>query len=221
MNFRLALLAIKELGFKPIILNIIYRLGNISGFFRLITPPSSYSHPKNKGLFSTQETTNINQLLQATRPGTIIKRQIIETADEVCRGTVQLYGAIPTRLQFNQKHKSHWSCYESGKMEIGSADVKDIWEPARFSWVFILGQAYHLTHNEKYPAFFWEQVIFFLKANPPNVGPHWMNGQEIALRLIAFIFARQVFHDSLHSTTDKTSQPVSYTHLTLPTKRIV
>ncbi len=38
---------------------------------------------------------------------------------------------------------------------------------------------------------------------PPNLGPYWMNGQELALRSIAFAFASQVFGKSPHSTSDR------------------
>jgi hypothetical protein len=205
MNFRIVIWAIKELGLKSVLLNTIYRLGIASGIYRLMTPPASYSDSNNAVHLSAQEPDTANRLLTAAQPDIAENQQIIAAADEITQGIIQLYGAIPTHLQFNQKSTSHWSSYQIGTNESGLVDIKDIWEAARFSWVFVLGQAYHLTHNEKYAAFFWEKADLFLESNPPNLGPHWMNGQEVALRLISFVFAQQVFYNSPHSTTEKTS----------------
>ena len=112
----------------------------------------------------------------------------------------------PSQPSYILKHQfhSHWTDYASGRVDAGTADIKDIWEPARFSWACILAQAYLLSRDENYPAFFWEQVELFLENNPPNIGPHWMNGQEVALRLIAFTIAWQAFRDSPKSTTEHT-----------------
>jgi len=204
MNISNIVLAIKELGFQPVLLNILYRLGLMSGYFRLRTSAYPYTDKLVHIQLEKQGIYFIAGLLAAAEPDNAGRLQIIATADEITRGTIQLYGAIPTPIQFNhQPANSHWCNYETGRIKLESLDVKDIWEPTRFSWVFPLGQAYHLTHDEKYPICFWKQFESFLEMAPPNLGPHWMNGQEVALRLISFAFASQIFGKSPHSTSER------------------
>ncbi len=81
-----------------------------------------------------------------------------------------------------------------------------MWEPARFGWAFTLGRAYHLSGDEKYAAAFWQFFETFTDANPPCLGPHWMSGQEVALRLMAFVWAAQVFAASPSSTPERKSR---------------
>jgi hypothetical protein len=66
-----------------------------------------------------------------------------------------------------------------------------------------LGRAYHFSRDEKYAAAFWQQAETFLDANPPYLGPHWMSGQEVAIRLMAFVWSGQVFAGSRHSTPER------------------
>jgi hypothetical protein len=197
-------LALKELGIRPVLFNAIYRLKILSGYYRLTTPPASYTDWNKYFTAEKKEPDFITALLSASRPDEATGRQIIAAADEIVQGTIQLYGAIPTQFQFKTRFHSHWTNYASGRVDAGTADIKDVWEPARFSWACILSQAYLLSRDEKYPAFFWEQLELFLENNPPNIGPHWMNGQEVALRLIAFTVAWQAFRDSPKSTTEHT-----------------
>jgi hypothetical protein len=199
-------LAIKELGGRSVFFNFLYRLGLLSGYYRLKTPPGVYDDWGQQSQSSGINPGFSIALLSAVKPGKAACRQILEAADEIIQGTTRLYGAIPTPIQFNTPYTSHWTRYELGREDAGAADIKDVWEPARFSWAFILAQAYHLNRDEKYPAFFWEQFDAFFANNPPNIGPHWMNGQEVALRLIAWVFAWQVFYKSPKSTTDRTGR---------------
>lgn len=198
-------LALKELGIRPVLFNAIYRLKVLSGYYRLVTPPKPYADWNKYFTAGKREPEFIAKLLSSARPDQFAsRRQIIATADEITQGTLQLYGAIPSRFQFKTRSKFHWTDYASGRVAAGAADIKDVWEPARFSWACILAQAYHLSRDEKYPAFFWEQLELFLENNPPNIGPNWMNGQEVALRLIALAFAWQAFRGSPKSTTEHT-----------------
>ena len=111
---------------------------------------------------------------------------------------------VPLKLTFDQPLQ-HWTAYEKDPSlylplfgEI--PDVKFLWEPARFSWVFTLGRAYHLTREERYAEAFWKFSEPFMEGNPPNMGPNWVSAQEVALRLLAFCWSLQIFADSKHST---------------------
>lgn len=82
-------------------------------------------------------------------------------------------------------------------------DIKFLWEPARFGWVFALARAYLVTGDERYPSVFWEQLARFLTANPAYLGWNWASAQEAALRLLALSFAWQVFAGSPHSHAER------------------
>jgi hypothetical protein len=112
---------------------------------------------------------------------------------------VHLFGgdSVPLQLTFSEPLR-HWTAYEISPSLLSSfysliPDIKFLWEPARFGWSFILGRAYHLTGDEKYAEAFWRYFATFTDANPPCLGPHWMSGQEVALRLMSFVWTGQVF----------------------------
>ncbi len=80
----------------------------------------------------------------------------------------------------------HWSTYQ---LETISGDVKLIWELARFSWVYPLVRAYALSGDEQHYLMFQQLFDSWLQANPPNAGIHWHSAQEVAIRLMALVFA--------------------------------
>ncbi|WKZ47362.1 MAG: alginate lyase family protein [Anaerolineales bacterium] len=82
-------------------------------------------------------------------------------------------------------------------------DIKFIWEPNRFAFVYTLVRAYAATDDEKYPTAFWTLIEDWAEHNPPNTGPNWMDGQEIALRLMAWTFGFGKFSNSPSSTPDR------------------
>ena len=100
----------------------------------------------------------------------------------------------------------HWSQYSDDS----SADIKFIWEPNRFTFVYTLVRAYAASHDEKYPEAFWTLIEDWAKHNPPNTGPNWMDGQEIALRLMAWTFGYFAFLNSPSSTPERKEQFLLY-----------
>ncbi len=140
--------------------------------------------------------------------------QLKAQADEIVASRARLFGGQPVPLVLTTPGVlCHWTDYALGKSAFPNhqspncpiTDIKFTWEPARFGWAFTLGRAYHLTGDERYPAAFWRHFETFQQANPANMGPNWESAQEIALRLIAFTFAAQIFADSTHSTAHRTS----------------
>ena len=93
----------------------------------------------------------------------------------------------------------HWSEISNE----GEVDIKFIWEASRFSMVYTLVRAYAARRDEKFAAGFWELVQSWAAANPPNSGPHWMDGQEAALRLMAWTFGFQAFLESPSTTSER------------------
>ena len=124
-------------------------------------------------------------------------------------GKFRMFGGepVPLQLTFNEP-LHHWTDYETGKAPIPFSpisihDIKFIWEPARFGWAFTLGRAYHIMQDEKYAEAFWKYFETFTDGNPPYLGPHWMNGQEVAIRLMSLVWAAQVFQTASASSAER------------------
>jgi hypothetical protein len=96
----------------------------------------------------------------------------------------------------------HWSRISNE----GDLDIKFIWEASRFSMVYTLVRAYAATREEKFAEAFWELVGSWAESNPPNMGPNWMDGQEAALRLMAWTFGFQAFLDLPATTPERIAQ---------------
>ena len=82
-------------------------------------------------------------------------------------------------------------------------DIKFIWEPNRFAFVYTLVRAYAGTQDEKYAEALWQSIFDWAENNPPNTGPNWMDGQEIALRLMAWTFGYHAFFNSPSTTPQR------------------
>ncbi len=190
----LAFKALHQLGPSQLALFGLYQLGLRTGHYRRLTPgifqPASATH----NTFALHPA--LSNAHWPLKPGT--STACIDEADEIVNGQVRLFGSAPVSLVLAPPAPlRHWTEYEK---TLPGEDIKFTWEPARFGWAFILARAYHFTHNERYPAAFWQFTETFLDANPPNLGPHWSSAQEVALRLLAFTFAAQVFGPSEHTT---------------------
>jgi hypothetical protein len=108
---------------------------------------------------------------------------------------------------------SHYEETASAKNKKASQrhyDIKFIWEPNRFSFIYTLVRAYIHSHDEKYPEAFWQSILDWAQHNPPNTGPNWMDGQEIALRLMAWTFGYHAFFNSPSSTSERKENFILY-----------
>ncbi len=99
------------------------------------------------------------------------------------------------------KANLHWSKTETFNPKVG--DIKFIWEPSRFAWVYTLVRAFAVTGNHKYSEKFWELFESWLQANQPNMGPNFACGQECAIRLMAMCFALYGFRDAESATAKR------------------
>jgi asparagine synthase (glutamine-hydrolysing) len=100
----------------------------------------------------------------------------------------------------------HWSQISDDS----TTDIKFIWEPNRFAFVYTLVRAYAATQDEKYPQAFWQLIQDWADHNPPNTGANWKDGQEIALRLMAWTFGFYAFIHSPSTTPEHISQFTQY-----------
>lgn len=196
--------ALIQLGFRPVLLNSLYRLGLVSGHYRRIE--TTYEGLKNnslKPLFDFPSAEEIHSVI-----GNDGIKALLAESEEILNGKARLFGGEPVDLNLSISGKlAHWTEYETGKVKLPApfSDIKMLWEPARFGWVFCLGRSYHLTGDDKYVESFWKYFKQFSEINPPYKGPNWTSGQEAALRLMAFVWAGQVFAESPNSTPDRIS----------------
>lgn len=78
----------------------------------------------------------------------------------------------------------HWSMIS----DFSNGDIKAVWEINRFSFVYDLVRAYWRTDDEKYAECFWHLVEHWKESNQPQAGVNWKCGQEITIRLMAWLF---------------------------------
>lgn len=96
---------------------------------------------------------------------------------------------------------THWSLILDLSPELG--DIKYVWEASRFSHVYYFVRAYALTGDERYAEGFWRNIESWIEANPPELGPNWRCGQEIAIRSFAWIFGFYSFRNCRASTPER------------------
>ena len=203
-----------------------YRIGLLSGLCKRLTPGNP--QPLNLEFQPLFELPSPKDLTMAL--GDEGRRELLVQAQEVVDGQVRLFGDEPVPLilnlapMANKKGNAsttdkaetssqipalqHWTDYELNPSLIAPflgemADVKFLWEPARFGWAFILGRAWNITRDEHFAQAFWEYTEAFLQTNPPCLGPNWVSGQEVAIRLMALAWCRQVFDGSLQSSPER------------------
>jgi hypothetical protein len=199
-RFSLTFKSLRELGPRSLTLFAVYKLGLITGHYRRLTKkPSQHGSCSLKPILPLPSREEILKVL-----GEEGRALILAEAEEIVSGKVRLFGGEPVPLQLvRDGDLAHWTDYETGKVPLPVAefnDVKFIWEPARFGWGFTLGRAYLISGDERYARAFWENTERFIELNPPYLGPQWMSGQEVAIRLMALVWAGQVFTPSAEST---------------------
>ncbi len=93
----------------------------------------------------------------------------------------------------------HWSELS----EFANGDVKGLWEQGRFGFVFPLIRAHASSGDARYVEAFWQAVEDWREKNPPQRGPHWKCGQEVALRLMAWAAGFLAFRGQPATTTGR------------------
>lgn len=85
-------------------------------------------------------------------------------------------------------------------LDAAAGDIKDVWEPARFGWVYDLVRAYLLTGDDRYAASFYDYLSTWSESSPPFRGVHWSCGQETSIRAAALLYAEANLADAPSST---------------------
>lgn len=201
--------ALKELGPKPLAHYAVYRLGLWSGYLRWKTPPGGSTRPARPpspgpGRPSPFDLQPLLPLPDRTRLTAVLAdrlEDLLAEAQAVCNGQVRLFGGPAVPLELTPPAPlSHWTTHAQSQAGGDAQDPKLIWEHGRFGWAYTLARAYHASGEAQFAEAFWTLCESFLEANPPNLGPHWASAQEVALRLMALVFAYQVLSHAAAST---------------------
>jgi Heparinase II/III-like protein/Heparinase II/III N-terminus len=87
----------------------------------------------------------------------------------------------------------HWSRVPD--LDPVQGDIKAVWEPSRFGFVYLLARAHALTNDARFGAAFWEALEGWVQANTLHGGPNWRCGQETSLRVMGVLFGLLCFAD--------------------------
>jgi hypothetical protein len=129
-------------------------------------------------------------------------RVLFSQAQEIQKGKMRYFDQSPERLTFEQAQPlKHWTDYKGNRID--GRDIKFIWEPARFGWATVLSRAYYLGGEEDFAQTFWEYTESFFAHNPINMGPNWISGQEVAIRLMHLVFSYHLISESVHTTPER------------------
>ena len=135
----------------------------------------------------------------------------MDHADQLINGVFRFFSRHEVHLGFPPDwHRNAFTGEEAPRdlhwseiPDFASGDIKAIWEPSRFSFVFDLVRAFWRTGDERYAEAFWQLVESWRQENPPNRGPNWKCGQEIAFRVMAWCFGLYGFMEASCSTPER------------------
>ncbi len=195
---------VQQLGLRNIVDVLSYRACVKSGLMEKILPiGESY-----QGVFFEKKPELFNSL---NYPPPDI--DAVKEAEELLKGRLRYYShqfvaiGSPPCWTYNVERKKcldvegvHWSKLNFFDDEIG--DIKDIWEPSRFSWALVLARAYRITRKDVYLDILNRWLNDWVAHNPQNVGINWLCGQETSLRLLHIMLASFLLgqHESPTST---------------------
>ncbi len=138
--------------------------------------------------------------------------EVIFRANQVLEGTFLYFSRWTVRHQPVNWHWNpangrnfpdslHWSKLPDLSLEWG--DIKYVWELSRFSFVYLLVRAYASTGDERYGEAFWRLFESWERQNPAELGVNWKCGQEMSIRLMAWVFGLYAFADLPCSTDER------------------
>ncbi|MCF6158691.1 MAG: alginate lyase family protein [wastewater metagenome] len=133
------------------------------------------------------------------------KRGVIDLAEKATKGEIycfsKWYGNYGNPINWHLNplkgvswpSNVHWSKVMQYEKDCG--DIKLTWEVSRFPHVYYLVRAYVLTGNSTYVNEFCNQLRSWDEQNPYGHGVNWYNGQELAIRLLSWIYAVYMMGD--------------------------
>src|SRR5699024_10020358 len=103
----------------------------------------------------------------------------------------------PFTNKYAPKEK-HWLDISDLSNDFG--DIKFIYELSRFGFIYKLVRAFVLTRDDRYVKKFWELIDDWIESNPLEYGVNYKCGQEISIRLMAWVFGLFAFKEHAETT---------------------
>jgi len=212
---------LRELGPRWMLFRLVYSFRIRTGLIRLRFPTNQWDDYKENIGTSTAQAIffpSVTGEVPLPRSAPWNPRSVINEADQVLNGSVEYFSHQFIKTGFppnwHKDYISHSNISEEQSIkdsrrhwaqisDDSSSDIKFIWEPNRFVFVYTLIRAYAASKDEKYPEAFWTLVEDWAKHNHPNTGHNWMDGQEVSLRLMAWTFGYHAFRNSPSSTPER------------------
>lgn len=204
MNIMILILKIPRKIFQVIIYQYEYL------YYRFFYPKLKLKidfRPRRYLLFGGQFLDNAAEQYHMLFPGRI-KLKTVE-ADLICEHSFNLLGSGYKNLSaagdgyqtidWHNDFKSGYSWqpdifYRNIRFgHVEGVDVKVPWELSRFQHLSILGQAYILTGNRKYPEEAANQISDWIKNNPVGFGVNWRCTMDVAIRAVNWLVAMEYF----------------------------
>jgi hypothetical protein len=135
----------------------------------------------------------------------------VSIADGIGRGALPYFAHATPQVGFPPDwHRNPFTgqrapatCHWSQIADFGYGDIKVIWEPSRFGFVYAMVRAYWRMGEESYAELFWQLVEDWRAQNPPQQGANWKCGQEISFRVMAWCFGLYGLLGSVSTTAER------------------
>lgn len=142
--------------------------------------------------------------------GIVNEKGIKEEAEHVLNHRFYLLGQD---ISYNDSIKWHtdfktgysWApqkYYKDIEIPYGQGDIKLPWELSRFQHLSVLGQAYTLTHDERYTDEFIKQIEDWIAQNPNGEGVNWRCAMDVAIRACNWALGFYFFKSSARLTDE-------------------
>ncbi|MCL0062939.1 heparinase II/III family protein [Peptococcaceae bacterium] len=149
--------------------------------------------------------------------------KILKAAQNASKGKIRAFSknlynyGYPKRWHLNPMRNCSWPRVHYSKVmkyERECGDIKLVWEVNRFGFVFDYVRAYHLTGDSVWCRAFCRDLKSWEEENPYRQGANWSSGQELAIRVLVWIFALFNFYrDKAFSEEDfKRINALMYLH---------
>lgn len=146
-----------------------------------------------------------NELLEKTAQQDFV----ISTAERICDNEFCFLGMNPKilkRIRWNEDIKSGHSWSNAFYLDLRENirqsynkgwDIKAVWELSRCHYLIPLALAFYRTGKEKYARKFQELILSWIKENPVNFGPNWIDDREVSLRVCNWILGWDILVQGL------------------------
>jgi len=181
----------RTFGARGFALRLAHELRRATGAFRAV--------PLHEVTLSPQRALHPFSIDRNALAASVDRDLAIARAERVVAGKFLAFGsswrALPTSMEgwYGQgdgeifPRRERW--WRIAHASTDGTDVKNVWEPGRFEWVYDLVRAFILTRDDRYATAFHRYFGEWLESSPPFRGVHWSCGQETAIRAVALLYA--------------------------------